>query len=501
MDFHRSNDALEAPEGSLVCRVDGSAWWIVAVFWGLSAWFGAEGLFSDDPMDVQVVDFCVSGVLIAAGAVAALWISRACIIADSEGLRWRGIGGWHASPWDSVTDYHHSPSYGRGGWLFIETKAGSLTAVSLLTCLDGLRRIVQEKAAHASAREWWVKGARPEDPWPRTVFTSPLTWLSLILFSVLLAVGGVAFAALGVSVLVFIEDYYASGSSLLLSHMMALFFIVQGSIALLLARAQAITALHTLQARGEKLSATPEGLQKELAGRIVLMAWDDISRVESVRPGDMFRWFRVHADGETAEFGSTVSGWRVLGATLARHAPALKRDVSWMFTSSSDYAGAPKSFWSGAQPGLGQHIHHYRVRGTTVVFWHLLGALLLSTVAVLAGSPPSSQSVVAVSLNALVALPLLYALWCWTTSHVRTDETGIEWRGPLGTRRLLWGDVQEFRRTGLGAGYVVQGAGARIVFWNGISEFEDLVREIERRTANRGDERAMRSTAGNTGLV
>jgi len=375
--------------------------------------------------------------------------------------------------------------------------------------MDELREIIRRRATRALARDWGVKGARHEDPWPRE-FVHQAVWLWALPVGLMLTVGPVLLLAEAIKSIWSLQgDFTGLGVRLPPEVEFGLIAFIFAALLMLYPAIQAGTGIlmnqmDHIRRLGDRVLATPEGITLQKQGReSVSIPWHHIEKVnsQSIGPFDFLgRRFTVTGRDRAIVFNGLISRSRMLCATLASEAPALNGSSAWMWSSPSDYVGAPGSFWSGTQPGLGQHIHHYRVRGGVSVLWHILTVSAIGLLMALTG-PLSSTARLVGAVVSVVPLPVIvYFLWRYRFAQVRTDETGIEWRGPLGTRRILWGDVKDFRRTGLFPGYVVQGAGRRIVFWNGISEFEDLIREIERRTTHRGEEHEMRSTGGNTGL-
>ncbi|HTE17848.1 MAG TPA: hypothetical protein VK689_05645, partial [Armatimonadota bacterium] len=108
---------------------------------------------------------CVAGGFFIAAMVLAWWQVRARIVADQEGLRWRGLGGWRAARWNDVTDFYDRLLPEGKKVARVETAAGTL---SLPAQVPELRACIVQYAMRARSRGWGILGTRSEDAWPRT---------------------------------------------------------------------------------------------------------------------------------------------------------------------------------------------------------------------------------------------------------------------------------------------------------------------------------------------
>lgn len=92
---------------------------------------------------------------------AAAFLCRASIIADAEGLRWRGAGRWQTAPWESVvaySDYWPSPNLKQPS-AKVQTLDGTLVfSPPLWTNTEQLRSYIARFAVRVTTPEWKEKG-------------------------------------------------------------------------------------------------------------------------------------------------------------------------------------------------------------------------------------------------------------------------------------------------------------------------------------------------------
>lgn len=76
---------------------------------------------------------------------------RCCVIADKDGLHWRGMFGRKSCAWPQVQNYYYSGGVNADFW--VETAAGKVR-LNNLTHLALLRQTIQERAQWSKSREW-----------------------------------------------------------------------------------------------------------------------------------------------------------------------------------------------------------------------------------------------------------------------------------------------------------------------------------------------------------
>jgi len=127
--------AAEATE-TIICRPDGGA---IGIFWTAivleallllctfaNVFLSSGPVWSDELIGLLMFNACLLPLSIVSG----LYLRRACIVADVEGLRWRQTGRWRAAAWKDVTAFYgyqqlSSSSQPRLG-VKMQTSAGAL---------------------------------------------------------------------------------------------------------------------------------------------------------------------------------------------------------------------------------------------------------------------------------------------------------------------------------------------------------------------------------------
>lgn len=131
-------------------------YWLAAVLLGI----GFVGVFGSalDPQTTpdlpkRIAFASIASLFFFLPGLLLVWATiRVRVIADADGLRWRGMGGWKSATWPQVRDYYDRPLETR-----VETENGSLTLHDL-THRTLLKQAVQERAKWAAATTWELKG-------------------------------------------------------------------------------------------------------------------------------------------------------------------------------------------------------------------------------------------------------------------------------------------------------------------------------------------------------
>ena len=83
-----------------------------------------------------------------------------------------------------------------------------------------------------------------------------------------------------------------------------------------------------------------------------------------------------------------------------------------------------------------------------------------------------------------MGVPTLYGWWRYFCASVRISSRGIAQFTPFGRRFIPWTDVREYCQPDDSSIVSVVAAGARIRFWAGIADIEELKDEIARRAVS-----------------
>ena len=154
----------------------------------LAAWFALHPPVGQ-PVDVggAVAFGAIGFVIVTLGVGAGAWERRSAVVADREGLRWRGLGGWRSAHWGEVRDYYDMvPANGsRRITSVIQTPAGTLSFHSQWSNRDALRAVVAERVGGA---DWEIDGCRASDSWSHVFGYDTLAnrWTPTLLFKLFL---------------------------------------------------------------------------------------------------------------------------------------------------------------------------------------------------------------------------------------------------------------------------------------------------------------------------
>ncbi len=480
---------------SVVCRPRADNWGLVALLVLVGAGWIALPVIVPAPTAPDSgtwwgVGFMASVALIPA-VVLAVWLLRAIVVEDGEGLRWRGLRGWRRAEWNQVSDYHEVVLHGRhasGMLLRIETSAGTLRVSDAFWRVGSLREVVAGRATQARARSWGVKGTRPEDDWPRTFdYLSFANRRGPALFTY----GGLAFAGV----------YVGWPAARILRHAgqpgwvwgLAALGLWLG-VWLCLGILFTVMLRPILRARrrfGQSITVDLQGLAFHGDDTRFRAPWSEVTDyyiAGDAGLGDAATTFVVVTRQGSMDFTIALREWRLLQQIIRRYATqAAARD--WRYRGAdTDSLLAPAEEWSGGAVGYGRRVFHYRTR-TNRALLCLLGALAASLMLGLAldrlGLRHHDQGTSAVLAGVLGAcFSWVYACYRWTTIVV--DDTGISHRGVLRRRSLPWGEIHEYRMVSEDAARhgLVAGPGVRIRFWFTVSGVGELRDEIAGRAFN-----------------
>ena len=103
------------------------------------------------------------------------------IIADENGLRWRGASPiWKSARWDEITDFSIDSAMPKYVHQTIETRNGNIHFGEDDSFHQELAALVAASAIQTPYREWGVKGLRPNEKFEIVFVTRELSWLALL---------------------------------------------------------------------------------------------------------------------------------------------------------------------------------------------------------------------------------------------------------------------------------------------------------------------------------
>jgi hypothetical protein len=454
---------------------------------GVMMWFGAHSpnkAGSPSASDVAIVQ-AIAVALLLMVAVLAAWQTRARIVADAGGLRWRLFGGWKSARWEEVWDfYDRLPSQAQGQrslfWAVIKTAAGGVRFSNDWTDAIALREQVARLATNAAMQQWDLLGSRPCDLWPR-VFRYD-TWQNIWTPRVLLKL---ALTALGYLLTPPLQQAMSQAGQVGWGVTLA----GLGVYVLLIASMGAFFLMPLAQYRAagrrkaERITADLNGIVFEDGARRVEAAWADVTGYGiGPGPGAFAVRYVVETRQGDFDFLATLSDATLLQAIIRRYAEDAG-DKEWRARVDPEVLGGEAARWSGGRVGVGARVYHYRKRANRAVLWApLVFGLTCGFLSWAAwqGLLPGAQAAGLVCVAVGCGLVFLGGWYAYRVRRMETDEDGLTWITPLGRRRLAWGQVEDYWLIGEYNNGIVQGRGERLGFSRGIVGYEELKEEIAR---------------------
>lgn len=473
---------------SVRVRPDKGNWGVVALF-GVFSLFPLALFLSPRGMTIGQIWVPIGGwemMTLVPALLLGVWQARAVVVANDEGLRWRGMGGWREAHWSDVTDYYEKVVAKAKPILIIETKAGQVRlGRNLWPEAPELRALVARQATTAKAQEWGVLGTRPDVDWPR-VFdynTMDNRFLSILLpVSVVLVVGyllwivspGAVRTAAGLGWGWGLATFAIGGFGILpFGLFLAVFFRLQRA---------------TRRRKNQRLTLTRDGVLYEDQQDKVEAPWRDISDLYFARGKELSYHCVVVSRQGTFNFSPHIKDSAVLRRAFSTFATALP-EAKWR-TTESDVLGAETSRWASRCEGVGRRIYPYRTRTNRALLFlptifglaPMLSVLLTQwTGGVVKGNPGFAYGI-----TLLLGIPALLGWWRYWMAGIETDDMGITQRTLFGSRFLAWDKVEDYGKRGsdIFVFGVVQGAKTHVWFWLLIADVEELKAEIVRRARN-----------------
>ena len=410
----------------------------------------------------------------------AIYLSRACVIVDAQGLRWRYTGRWRKASWAEVVSYsedwllpsRQGASQQTKPSLKIRTLKGTILVSSgNWTSTTELRESVQRNATGASQSGWLVTGGATtylplKCRYDTTVNRNILGWMATIHKYGLLVVA-VYFA------LQWSMTHTLPGWGWLLTPT-GLFVIAKQTLPFLLRP----TYRATQPRLADKVFADKDGLRFITGGSETQIAWADITDLYSLG----IRSVVVTRDGGEYDFLDTLTDAERLKLVIPRLA------------TNAGYRGwrtgtvRRQEIAAGEGQSSVQCVYRYRSQNNCAAMVGLTLAALF--VAAVAGGPaliawqsgaaPGSREF---GLAAGGLLGLLAVIWLWGNywrGAIRTNEEGITQQSLFGRRFLAWGQIRAFRwRGGMDLTWgCVEGTGGTVTFWKGLGDADRLADEI-----------------------
>lgn len=502
-----------APRERVLCRLPASNWWVVLfcvlmALMSLSLLFVAPAARTPSSAMANVIGvWCLSAPFWVVAAWLALSIERSFIYADAEKLCWREVGKWHAACWADVSDFYEAAT-GQSKQRVVETRVGKLKITSGWTNERALIDWIPLHATQAKSTVWEARGARPEDPWPRThrygTFDNRfMPWLAALVSLYPLAMIGSKFNAQNT----LFRDIYA-----LYGWPMIALMIVTGlgvcALYPVMFGAMLGPVVRAARARqNQNVVTTLEGIRWSDGSRTVQANWDDVTDFyQSPLPGRVssFLFYQVETAQGNFDFVHTIGNFRQLRRTISRHATqaraAREDNGEWRLrladgaqSTSSRKREDPYPLRDVTRPDW--QLFGYRTAMVRALLWlpsalaiiPILLPMLLHWVqpldmdATVSASPDNYQWLWLAAAMGAVA----WMWWRYREAAIEIDADGLKQHTAFDVKTLAWKEVEKYFVSSDTFGNVVgrnaRGETVRIRFWLGIGAQRELQAEIERR--------------------
>ena len=209
----------------------------------------------------------------------ALWLLTYEVTADDERLKWRKLHRWRSVGWVEVTDYYDKKLPKVQQRTVIETSAGSVWLSKDWTNHEVLRVLVQQKARRARAKEWGLIGTRPEDDWPQVFFydAKEVRKTSLFFGTALVVLIALSLYQIGPKAIRILSNSPRSpGREWELAALTVMVIMMFCYPAMFLPLWLPVM-LETRRHRGERITASLEGIIFEDDKRRIAASWNDVT--------------------------------------------------------------------------------------------------------------------------------------------------------------------------------------------------------------------------------
>lgn len=455
----RKQDVGEDGLGMVECRPKPIVFWLGIVL--LAFAFGLQFVLlapqsAGKPADTVLIPLALFELsFVASGALYALLHAfRTRVLADGEGIRWRGIEhGWRSANWADVSDYYTAPRQFTANGIgsvdapTIITASGAIRLTADCTRLNDLRRIVQARATSARASEWLPLGARRVDEWPRAFRYWKLGTARQLAFDLAAYLGFLALVGFWFS---HVYNWFAGQD--ILGEMARIRYSLLGGFAVLLLPLVLIAVRYGMlyRRRGICITATPETVRYEDAasGELLDVPWGDVSDYfykQRTRDweGGLFTLVLLGADEKQISWTKDIDGAKLLSAIILAYAPKQggTRDPTEKWRVRGEFEktdGSDPATWQGGAVGMGGRVFaQSRLMAAFLSFMTLFVTfLVVMCVAEWLHPGVKDERWFPLGMTSLFALLTLWGWVCFLRTRVETDDMGITHHTPFGKKYL-----------------------------------------------------------------
>jgi hypothetical protein len=358
------------------CRYPGWTWVAVAIFGGMGVVSCASPFLA--PRSPEPAVWVVAGLIGVFFLGFAGWggvsTARSEIVADAEGLSWRGIGKWRRAHWADVTDYFDRLGDKSQRWSVVQTRAGSLKFDRSYTRYGALREAICQRATGTKVRDWGLEGTRLEEDSPQRFTYQRIDVIAMGVASLgsLWMIGYFGWRLPGKTV-----EFWNIHPALGIAFLAMTAFLFTAVPGLMLWLFLGFSLPGWRKHGRDEIVLDREGFRVRTHGRECSGKWTDVVCYRQAPWGIGSRRI-VETRVGTWEFNSSIGHQRLLLRLLERLIPAKAQAKA----EDDETLGGEAGRWTSGCRGVGRRVFHYRTSTNRALLWMAalpagLGALCL----------------------------------------------------------------------------------------------------------------------------
>lgn len=457
-----------ATGAAIVSRPWSGGWSLVALalcFCAMAAYIA----LSDPPRtradSISLETFAALPALVALGL--SLYLLRHRVVADADGLRWRGAWtGWKSARWAEVSDFYQESPSSKSTSRRVETRSGTLVFGANDTCAGALAAAIAARALNAPFGVRQATGLRAGERFERRFATREvLGWIAASVFAALVLLTWAAFP-------VVFPDFWRNWQRLgqLFSPATAalIYLAPAGIVSALIAAMGTLLLAPPLSARWsrERITATQNGLRFEKRGRVLQIEWAELRAIHLLRERAHFVTAR----------GDWEASWRpALRPLVERFAPDAVFDAE----------AAELDLVRPSRQPSGAVSYPFRTWTSRLLLQILAPVtLMFAAFVALVRLTPSLEWPRDDSMWLVLTPMLAFCLWLgrlYLRGGIALRDDGVELRGAVRDRFYAWAAIERCGEKNGAFWIAVSGRRVTLWSWNAPVSCGDVKQEIERR--------------------
>ncbi|MEO7719343.1 MAG: hypothetical protein ABIY70_24340 [Capsulimonas sp.] len=369
--------------GSLiVCKANASSWVLLLLFGALGAGILWAGYSSLNPTPPQQRDLSGSAFLMLTGLlllipslIAAYWTCRARVEATEDGLRWRGLGKWKSAAWSEVRDFYRLEPQKGQQFHVVETAAGKLHLSGFYGNTKPFLDAVAARAVYAPVKAWEQLGCRLGNVAPcRFSYSRRAIQASIALFTVVGA--AMLFLITPPTFSKLTQTSQTIGATWAIS-LVASYVLV---IAMTLAPVPLLISIarRSLKGANQKIQTSSEGIEFTDGEQYITTSWGEVLQYgvpQETAASALRGEFHVRSRHGDFSFSQHIRDFSLLCQIIRHWAPEETSEIKK--SERADVLGSESMRWTGARPGVGNRVFHYKTRTNRALLVNLIGVTMM----------------------------------------------------------------------------------------------------------------------------